>query len=135
MVLPEVDVLQHKLQIHVQPVVSAEERLRFRRAVDRRLRVREAVVGLLEVRFEAQEQRGADDLDGIEEACGRLQGVSCDAAAGVEAAWFRFHRLEDDLQEVVGEAEAKDVREVGGGVGKNVAVGFLFGKGFWRSIC
>ena len=115
--------------------MAAEERLRFRRAVDCCLRVGEAVVGLLGVGLEAQEHRRADDLDGVEEGCWGLLGVGRDSAAGVEAAWFRFGRLEDDLEEVIGEAEAEDLGEVGGGVGEGFLARFLFGKGFWSSVC
>ena len=74
-------------------------------------------------------------MDGVEEGCWGLLVVGWDGAAGVKAAWFRFGRLEDDLEEVVGEAEAEDLGEVGGGVGEGFIVRFLFDKGFWRSVC
>jgi hypothetical protein len=53
----------------------------------------------------------------------------------LEAAWSRFGGLKDDLEGIVGEAEAEDVGEIGGVVGEVFAVGFLFGKGFCSSFC
>ena len=59
-----------------------------------------------DVRFEAQKHWSAEDLDGEQERCRILR---LESALGCETAEFWFGRLEDNLEEVVGEEEALDV--------------------------